>query len=92
MVNNFTNINKTHNHLSLQTIQRHMALKLHGEVYTIQHYMIKCVSDLRQVTGFLRVLRFPQPYNTNHHDIAEIMLDHDGLLYYILIMTQRIHM
>jgi len=29
-----------------------------GEVYSIQHYVIKFVSDLRQVSGFLRVLRF----------------------------------
>ena len=27
-------------------------------VYSIQHYVIKFVSDLRQVGGFLRVLRF----------------------------------
>ena len=32
-----------------------------GEVYSIQHYVIKIVSDLRQVYGFLRVLRFPAP-------------------------------
>jgi len=32
-----------------------------GEVYSIQHYVIKFVSDLRQVGGFLRVLRFPPP-------------------------------
>jgi hypothetical protein len=31
----------------------------HGEVYPIQHCVIKFVSDLRQVGGFLRVLRFP---------------------------------
>jgi len=31
----------------------------HGEVYSIQHYVIKFVSDLRQIRGFLRVLRFP---------------------------------
>ena len=31
------------------------------EVYSIQHYMIKFVSDLRQVGGFLRVLQFPPP-------------------------------
>jgi hypothetical protein len=30
-----------------------------GEVYSIQHYVIKFVSDLWQVSGFLRVLRFP---------------------------------
>jgi len=34
---------------------------VHGEVYSIQHYVIKFVSDLRQVGGFLRLLRFPPP-------------------------------
>jgi len=32
---------------------------VHGEVYSIQHCVIKFVSDLRQVCGFLRVPRFP---------------------------------
>jgi hypothetical protein len=32
-----------------------------GEVYSIQRYVIKFVSDLRQVGGFLRVFRFPPP-------------------------------
>jgi hypothetical protein len=32
-----------------------------GEVYSIQHYVIKFVSDLQQVGGFLQVLRFPPP-------------------------------
>jgi len=27
----------------------------------VQHYVLKFVSDLRQVGGFLRVLRFPPP-------------------------------
>jgi len=33
----------------------------HGEVYSIQLYGIKFVSDLQQVGGFLRLLRFPPP-------------------------------
>ena len=34
----------------------------HGEVYSIQHYVIKFIfSDLPQVGGFLWVLRFPPP-------------------------------
>ena len=33
----------------------------HGEVYSVQYYVIKFVSDLRQVGGFLRVFRFPPP-------------------------------
>ena len=34
---------------------------VHGEVYSIQHYLIKLVSDLRQVGGFLRGLLFHLP-------------------------------
>ena len=33
----------------------------HGEVYLIQHYVIKFVSDLRPFSHFLWVLRFPPP-------------------------------
>ena len=33
---------------------------VNGEVYTIQHYVM-FVSDLRQVSGFLRVIRFTPP-------------------------------
>ena len=34
---------------------------VHGEVYSIQHCVINFVSDLPQVGGFFRVLRFPPP-------------------------------
>ena len=34
---------------------------IHGEVYSIQHNVIKFVSDLRQVGDFYRVLQFPPP-------------------------------
>jgi hypothetical protein len=34
---------------------------VHGEVYSIQNYVIKFASDLLQVVGFLWVLRFPLP-------------------------------
>jgi hypothetical protein len=34
---------------------------VHGEVYSIQHYVIKFGSDLRQVGGFLQALQFPPP-------------------------------
>ena len=33
---------------------------VHGDVYSIQHYVIN-ISDLRLVCGFLRVFRFPPP-------------------------------
>ena len=34
---------------------------VHGEVRSIQHYVIKFVIHLRQVSGFLWVLWFPPP-------------------------------
>ena len=34
---------------------------VHREMYSKQHYVIKFVSDMRQVVGFLRILRFPPP-------------------------------
>ena len=33
----------------------------HGEMYSIQHYVMKLVGDLRQVDGFLWVFRCPPP-------------------------------
>jgi hypothetical protein len=36
-----------------------LANSAYGEVYSIQHYVIKFVSDLWQIGGLLRVLRFP---------------------------------
>jgi len=38
-----------------------LVLPVHGEVYSIQHYVIKFDSDLRQVGGLFRVLRVPPP-------------------------------
>jgi hypothetical protein len=32
-----------------------------GEVYSMQHYVIKFVSDLQQVSDVLRIFRFSQP-------------------------------
>jgi hypothetical protein len=47
---------------------------VHGEVSSMQHYVIKFVSDLQQVDGFLRVLRFPPPIKLDCHDITEILV------------------
>jgi hypothetical protein len=33
----------------------------HGDVYSIQYYVIKFVSDLCQVCGFQQVLQIPPP-------------------------------
>jgi hypothetical protein len=46
----------------------------YGEVYSIQHYVIEFVSDLREVSGFLRALRFSSTNKTDRHDITEILL------------------
>ena len=47
---------------------------VHGEVYSIQHYVIKFVRELRQVGGFLEVLRFHPLSKPDCHDISEILL------------------
>jgi hypothetical protein len=46
----------------------------HGEVYSIQQFVIKFVSDLRQVDDFLRVLLFPPPIKLTRNHITEILL------------------
>ena len=40
----------------------------------VQHYVIKFVSDLQLVGGFLWVLPFPPPIKTDRHDITDILL------------------
>ena len=44
---------------------------VHGKMYSIQHNVIKIVSDLQQVSGFTRV---SSTNKTDHHDINEILL------------------
>ena len=44
---------------------------VHGEVYSIQHYVMKFVSDLRQVCGFHRVSSVNK---TDRLDITELLL------------------
>ena len=60
----------------------------HGEVYSIQHYVINFVSDLCQVSGFLWVLRFPQPKKLTaiYHDLKQpvsIMNDCFDIIFYL---------
>ena len=47
---------------------------VHGEVYSIRHYVIKFVSDLPQVGSFLVGTPVSLPDKTDRHDIAEILL------------------
>jgi len=56
------------------TITKNPKKNTHDEVYSIQHYVIKFVSDLRQVAGFLRVLPLPPPIKLTVTDITEILL------------------
>jgi hypothetical protein len=44
-----------------------------GEVYLIQHYVVKCVSDLRMVGDFLDT-PISSTNKTGSHDITEILL------------------
>ena len=44
------------------------------EVYSIQHCVIKFVSDLRQVGIFFLVLRVSSINKTDHHYVTEILL------------------
>ena len=46
----------------------------HGEVYSIQHYVIKFVIDLRQVGSFFPGTPVSCTNKTDRHDIPEIML------------------
>jgi hypothetical protein len=46
----------------------------HSEVYTIQLYVIKFVSDLQQVGGFLQVFRFPPPLKLKVHPFGMFLL------------------
>jgi hypothetical protein len=49
----------------------------YGEVYLIQHFVIKFVSDWQQMSGFLRVLQFPPPIKLTAtvHDGSHYVLD-----------------
>ena len=46
----------------------------HSEVFTIHHYVIKFVSDLQQVGGFLRFSPVFSTDKTDNYDISEILL------------------
>ena len=45
-----------------------------GEVYLIQHYVIKFVSDLRHVSGVSPGIPVTSTKKTDHHDVAVILL------------------
>jgi len=47
---------------------------IQGTLQVVVHYVIKFVSDLRQVSGFLQVLWVSSTNKTDSHDITEILL------------------
>ena len=46
----------------------------HGEVYSIQHYVMKFVSDLRQIGGFYPGTPVSSTNKTDRYDTAELLL------------------
>jgi hypothetical protein len=47
----------------------------HGEVYSVQHYVIKFLSDFRQVSGFLWVLQFLSLIKeSDRHELTGLLL------------------
>ena len=61
---------------SVSTTVNTMSSKpVHGEVYSIQHYEIKFVSDSRQVGGFSPGTPVSSVNETGRHDITEIFLE-----------------
>jgi hypothetical protein len=58
-----------HNYLHKHTKQICSEFESHSvEVYSIQNYVIKLVSDLRQVGGFLQILQFLPQIKFAHHN------------------------
>ena len=53
-----TGLRRGRDHITTKVVSSN---PVHGEVYSIQHYVIKFVSNLRQVGGFLRIPGFPPP-------------------------------
>jgi hypothetical protein len=51
----FTLVVVTGDILCVMCKMKQIQLDTHGEVYSIQHYVIKFVSDLQQVCGILRI-------------------------------------
>ena len=47
---------------------------IHGDVHSKQHYVIKFVSDLRQVGGFSLANRVSSTNKTDCHDLTELLL------------------
>ena len=58
----------------------------HGEVYSIQHYVIKFVSDLRKVGGFSPDTPVSSTNKTDRHDIT---VKHNNTIHNPLLFQNR---
>ena len=56
------------------TIKDESSNPVHGEVYTIQTFVIKFTRDLRQASGFLMRSPVSSTNKTDRHDLTEILL------------------
>jgi hypothetical protein len=74
--------------------------RVHGEVYSIQHYVMKFVSDLWQVSDFLRVIQFPPPIKLTvwnnvaitvsyHTTSLTVLNNHSELSHYVTDCTEQ---
>jgi hypothetical protein len=69
-------------HITLKVVSSN---PVHGEVYSIQHYVIKFVSDLRHVGGFLLGTPVSSANKTDCHNIT-------GKLLKVAINTKTINL
>jgi hypothetical protein len=75
--------------LTIININLHLEIKKNVKCTCIQHYVIKFVSDLRQVSDFLRVLPVSSTNKTDRHNITEILLK---LALYTLTITLTLYL
>ena len=66
--------NKDKNNCDIITTKAMSLNPAHGDIYSIQHNVVNFFSDLRQVSGFIRVVRFSFTNKIDRHDITEILL------------------
>jgi hypothetical protein len=63
-----------------------------GEVYSIQHYVIKFVSNFRHVSGFSPGTPVSSTNNTDRHDITEINIVGSGVKHHNPPTLNMIHL
>ena len=59
-------------HITINVVRYNSA---HGVVFSIQHCVLRFISDMRQVGDFLRILLFPPPIKLTGLNIFVILLN-----------------